>query len=431
MDNKNHYQLLSEKFRKPIHEIEKILGNTILIMNKENYQNSKSILKFKCNQCNTEFEKRIGLLINKSGCPTCVAKSLNKNINSTSIFHSNEEIRKNNWIDKCNQLYPNLFDFSKVVYKNKDTKVILGCLKCQNEFEVTPHQIVSKPTRKVVGCSKCNCKQRGEDRILSQEDILERIDAKWVVIDWLNYKNINDYIDIECVECKSKYNRCIKNLLNDMGCKLCYNNRRGDTLRFNNEKIIEKFQERWGNLFDYSKVTYVSMWDPVAVICKEHGEFQINPHEHERGQGCPDCNWTTEKHFLKYLKTKFPDIIHQFKIDTCKNKKHLPFDYYIPSIKTIIEIDGKQHFEKVKLWDNNVEINIERDIFKMKKAIESGYKIIHIYQEDIYSHNEKWFDTNIYPQIINNNLDYTFISLNKNLYNKHKAFMNNTFQKEI
>lgn len=40
-------------------------------------------------------------------------------------------------------------------------------------------------------------------------------------------------------------------------------------------------------------------------------------------------------------------IKSQYKMDWCKNIKHLPFDFVLSERKIIIELDGPQHFRQV------------------------------------------------------------------------------------
>ena len=67
----------------------------------------------------------------------------------------------------------------------------------------------------------------------------------------------------------------------------------------------------------------------------------------------------------------------------------LPFDFCIPDLKLIIEIDGLQHFEQVSNW-KPPELQQERDVFKMNLALDNGYTIIRIYQPDIYLNRNNW-----------------------------------------
>ena len=53
--------------------------------------------------------------------------------------------------------------------------------------------------------------------------------------------------------------------------------------------VIKQFKQVHGNRYDYSKVKYVRGDIKVIIICKEHGEFLQNPHNHKKGQGCKKC----------------------------------------------------------------------------------------------------------------------------------------------
>lgn len=53
--------------------------------------------------------------------------------------------------------------------------------------------------------------------------------------------------------------------------------------------FITEALEVHGNKYDYSKTLYIDNKTKVCVVCPTHGEFFINPSEHLRGFGCPEC----------------------------------------------------------------------------------------------------------------------------------------------
>jgi very-short-patch-repair endonuclease len=199
----------------------------------------------------------------------------------------------------------------------------------------------------------------------------------------------------------------------------CYdNNKRGQSNKLNNEIILERYKKVWNNKYDYSKTNYINQITPITVICKKHGEFSINPRYHEKGSGCPKCYPTTELYVLDYLKNYYPTNISQFKLDSCKNKVFLRFDYCIPEIKIIIELDGEQHFKQVGKW-KSCKLQLERDIYKMNKAHQEGYKIIRITQMDVFKYKEKWLENNLLPEIKSTDRNHIFISSDDTIYDKH------------
>ena len=108
---------------------------------------------------------------------------------------------------------------------------------------------------------------------------------------------------------------------------------------------------------------------------------------------CPHCVNKTEKMFKEWFETKYEyKLQSQKRFKWCKNpetNRILPFDFCIPDLKLIIEIDGDQHFTQVSNW-KPPELQQERDVFKMNLALDNGYTIIRIYQPDIYLNRDNW-----------------------------------------
>jgi very-short-patch-repair endonuclease len=134
--------------------------------------------------------------------------------------------------------------------------------------------------------------------------------------------------------------------------------------------------------------------------------------------GCPLCYNKTEGQLLDFLKKHYPDVFTQLKLDNCKNIYRCRYDVCIPSLKIIIEIDGPQHFKQVSNWDPP-EKTRKNDIYKMQKAEAEGYKVIRIFQEDVYDNDEKWLETNLLPEIQNEDRTPVFISSIEDLYDEH------------
>ena len=84
-----------------------------------------------------------------------------------------------------------------------------------------------------------------------------------------------------------------------------------------------------------------------------------------------------------------PTIKTQFKVEWCKEVKHLPFDFVLEDIKIIIELDGEQHFIQVAKW-KTPEHNRKRDLYKMKCANKNGFSVIRLLQDDVYKNRYDW-----------------------------------------
>ena len=101
--------------------------------------------------------------------------------------------------------------------------------------------------------------------------------------------------------------------------------------------------------YGYDKTDYTKNQIKVIISCPTHGDFNQTPLSHLQGSGCPNCNESKgEKEIAKYLNSKNINYSRQHKFPDCKNVFELPFDFYIPSMRMIIEFDGKQHYQPVE-----------------------------------------------------------------------------------
>ena len=95
------------------------------------------------------------------------------------------------------------------------------------------------------------------------------------------------------------------------------------------ETIIDRFKRVHGDIYDYTKVKYVSMHTKVTIICKKHGEFQQTPSNHLKGQGCYFCGKErseksrrkTREQFIEETKAIHGDKYDYSKVEYKNNKE--------------------------------------------------------------------------------------------------------------
>ena len=99
----------------------------------------------------------------------------------------------------------------------------------------------------------------------------------------------------------------------------------------------------------------------------------------------------SEKKLLDWLFTKYgkDNIDSQFVMFN-KEKKYL-FDFYLPNLNLLIELDGLQHFKQVSKW-KSPEHALENDTNKINLSIENNLSIIRVLQEDVYYNRNNWED---------------------------------------
>lgn len=125
--------------------------------------------------------------------------------------------------------------------------------------------------------------------------------------------------------------------------------------------------------------------------CDNEFNKSIDDITNVNGSWCPHCRYKTEKKMYEYLKKSF-NVTNQAKFEWTYNsstKKHSPFDFLLGDFNLIIEIDGIQHFEQVSNWNSPEKIQ-EKDIYKMKKAVDNNYSVLRFLQEDVLYDKNNW-----------------------------------------
>ena len=85
----------------------------------------------------------------------------------------------------------------------------------------------------------------------------------------------------------------------------------------------------------------------LNCVCNKGHEWQANWNNLRSGKGCPSCNASKlEKVIVDYLEENKVFYEPQKTFKDCRDIKVLRFDFYIPSINTLVEADGAQHYDK-------------------------------------------------------------------------------------
>ncbi len=90
----------------------------------------------------------------------------------------------------------------------------------------------------------------------------------------------------------------------------------------------------------------------IVFECLVHGIQEAYWTNLVKRKGCPICNEHNKQNSKgmlkveKWLKTHNIKFEKEYRFDGCKDKRKLPFDYFLPDKEICIEVDGRQHFEK-------------------------------------------------------------------------------------
>jgi len=336
-----------------------IVHNNKFDYSKVEYKNNKTKVKIICPEHGI-FEQRPDNHTNvKAGCPKC----------ANNILYTNNE-----FIEKSNIVHNNKFDYSKVNYKTAHIKVIINCPE-HGDFKQKPSRHLSGD-----GCPKC-----ANNILYTNDEFIKK--SNLVHNNKYNYsltKYVNSYtkVKIICPE-HGEFEQNPSSHLKGTMCQMCY----ADSRKTSKENFIKRSKEIHGDRYDYSLVEYNNSYTNVKIICKEHGIFNQRPQTHLNGFGCSSCKSSTgenkirlflEKHNIKY--------IYQHVYDRCKDKRHLPFDFYLPKYNMCVEFDGLQHFKPIEYFggEKTLKITKKHDKIKNNYCKDNNIKLLRIrYNENI------------------------------------------------
>jgi hypothetical protein len=386
--------------------------------------------------CKHEWESKISdRIYNKSGCPYCCSSHQKNLCIHTSILTTHPEIAKQWNKEKNGELIPEMFSYGSNVNVwwicEKTCKK-----KCKHEWETT----IGSRCFGETGCPYCNKK-----KICEHESIVythPEIAKQWnkekngelspEMFSFGSIKKVWWICEKTCEKgCKHEWettigSRCSNKNIKS-GCPYCSNTDKiceHESIVYTHPEISKQWnKEKNGELSPemFSFGSDAKVW----WICEKKHEWEATINNRNNGSGCPECKNKTEIKFKNYLSKFFNNIFSQYKQSWCKSEfsgRCYPYDFYIEEINIIIELDGRQHFQQVGNWTRPEETK-NRDIYKMKKALEQGISIIRIYQEDIWNNNEEWIDKKVKPFLIKNEIPVIIYISNNELYKEHKLLM--------
>ena len=93
--------------------------------------------------------------------------------------------------------------------------------------------------------------------------------------------------------------------------------------RLTTNEFIEKSKKIHGDEYDYTNSFYVNAKTKVKITCREHGDFEMLPHNHIKGEGCPICRYIKSANKMRGNNDNFINeaiLVHGNKYDYSKVK---------------------------------------------------------------------------------------------------------------
>jgi hypothetical protein len=148
------------------------------------------------------------------------------------------------------------------------------------------------------------------------------------------------------------------------GCPICGEERFRLSQRKSHEEFVKEMYEKHPHI----KVLgiYETSIIPIEFYCTQHNfKFLSTPANMLINKnGCPQCQpHHNENKLGKILENWNLNYVKQFKFDGCKDKRKLPFDYYLTEFNILVEYDGEDHYLIINRNGRNAETSVNKLIY--------------------------------------------------------------------
>jgi Zn finger protein HypA/HybF involved in hydrogenase expression len=212
------------------------------------------------------------------------------------------------------------------------------CNVCNHIFSQSVNKMLSKLYKS--GCS--NCKLLNKNYISIDEINKKLITKNIKIISNDKLLLIDKKYDFLCINCNKLYNNSLRNVLNSNSCSNCSKYHHNYTINEIKQLLLKN-----NSNIKIVDITYFSISNKSKFICKLcNNEWSTLTRSVVYGvTGCPKCNKSHgEKYIENYLIKNKIKYITQYTFDDCRNKRKLPFDFYLPDYNMCIEFDGYLHY---------------------------------------------------------------------------------------
>ena len=371
---------------------------------------------FNCDKCKHSFLKTPGnITFGESGCPYCIKTGCKLLCNDDSCAFCKTNSFASHPKAKCwskqNKKSP------REVTKSNGNKYWFDCDECHHSFVTTPGNINCNGS----WCPYCAHQKLCENHNCSfceSNSFASHPKAKF----WskqnkkspreVSKSNGTKYW-FDCDECDHSFELKLSNIIhNDSWCVYCSHKllcgKETCEFCFNNSFESCKKSKYWlfrkngsikpRQVFKFSHKKY------YFNCCSCKRDFVASLYHISNGRWCPYCVNKTEAKMKDYLesqkeKLRIGVIIHHFKPQWANLQKthgtYFEYDFYLEltnEVKIIIEIDGRQHQEKVSNWNIPLHNQI-RDFIKESLAGSAEINVIRMKQEDIWEDKNNWQKT--------------------------------------
>lgn len=352
----------------------------------------------------TDYAKHI---LQKRGCKKCGDErgSLKRKFSYEKFVIKSKEIHGNQFSYPVNQIYHNCF-----------SKLNITCNTCKADIITNyANHIHSK-----VGCKKCSSeknaikRRHGYQKFVENALVIHRENFFYPV--YQQYLNARTPLNVFCKKHQKYFSTTyMLHITAKRGCFICSNRAIANKRIHGYDLFVARAKEIHGDKYGYfSDQVYKNNLTKFPVFCKKHDKiFQTSYslHVYEKC-GCPDCGRKRSKgeNLIKnFLIQNNIEFIEQYNPEGLKDKRKLYIDFYLPTVRLLVEFQGEQHFRPTINFGGVTTLipQLKRDQIKRKYAYDNKYEFLTIekYQlKDLELLFGKYFNEKFFPNKSDSNI---------------------------
>lgn len=416
--------------------LERLANVTKSVKPLQSYVKSSIKIKVKCLVCGHIWEVRPNALLSGNGCPKCAAKriSVSRRISDSEfklkLFQKRPMITYNgnycdsktrllfhcklcgySWkqtpsevlaygcphcgvmkrqlsLDEVNARIHKKFSYITIVgrYTKLSQDALFFCKKCKRKWMRKPANVLAS---KVMGCPFCDV-NTNSSLCLSNAEFLGRLKAINNTIEPLEpYYRSKVPIKVRCKCCGNVWKVAPANLLRGTSCKRCANSGPHPSHYLSKGKALQRLNET--HPFIKLVGPYRGMEHETQFQCCRCGYVFTNTIRYlmKVAKDCPYCSnicYSRQESILKRFLDK-EKVNYQFSYKPLYNpltNQKLHFDFYLPELNLLIEIQGYQHFRARDLFGGKLGLDYLqlKDQYKRDWAVRHGYCLMYINYND-------------------------------------------------
>ena len=236
-------------------------------------------------------------------------------------------------------------------------------------------------------CAKCAGKKasdmsraRRAKKYLSELDIICKENGYTLLTTESEYIDLHMKVKYLCPK-HGVQESSVDNLIRGHMCFECSYETRFETMKLDQDyvdDVISSVGDSWLNKGEYVN----SCTHNLHIRCKCGNDFTTSFNNFVRAgvTTCYSCSCRESSGELiirNFLTDNGIDFVYNKRFDDCRDKKPLPFDFFLPKYNMCIEFDGQHHFMDIPTRSKLEDVQ-RHDIIKDKYCKDNGIKMLRI-----------------------------------------------------